>query len=115
MATVAWVAGAGLALVFLVMLAWALVVQYGLGVVRGALDEGARAGSLAGGQAEVCETVARDALANLLGGPVGDRLTVRCVTMDARLVAEAEGVFGAWLPGFPDWSFRLRAATTVES
>lgn len=93
--------------------AWLVTVQYGLGVVRGALDEGARAGAVFGGGEGVCERVASDTLSQLLSGRLGGS-SVTCRQSGTQLVAEATGTFEAWLPGVPDWTFTLRASSAVE-
>lgn len=104
----------GLALVFFVLLVQFAVWQYGRGVVRSALDEGARAGSPAEKGPAHCEARVAAALADLLGGAMGDEVRVRCADDGARMVAEADVTFRAWLPPSPDWSFRLAAAARKE-
>ena len=89
------------------------MVHYGLGVIQGALDEGARAGAVFGGGAPVCEQVAADAISALLGSGLGAR-SVTCWVGASQVLAEATGFFDAWLPGVPDWTFTLRASSAVE-
>ncbi len=108
------VASSALALVFFVMCAWMITVHYGLGVIRGSLDEGARAGAWAGHQNETCERVAGEAIAQLLGGPLAEGSSPRCWSVGTQMVAEASGSFEAWLPGVPSWSFTLRASSSLE-
>jgi hypothetical protein len=112
--TIAVVAGGGMALVLFVMLANLIVIQYGLGVIRGALDEGARAGALFGGRELTCEQVAGDVVGSLLAGSIGEDTEITCRRAGSLMVAHAEGTFRAWLPGPPGWRFSLTAGSAVE-
>lgn len=97
-----------------VLLANALVVLYGRGVVRAALDEGVRAGANVGAGAEECQRRAEDAVADLLGGALGDGVTLACEETPERITAQADAVFQGWLPGVPAWHFQLGADSTRE-
>jgi hypothetical protein len=112
LATVQFTAAAGMALVVFVMLANLLVVQYGRGVVRAALDEGSRAGASAG--ATACVDRAGEVLAQLLGGPAGAGIVVRCLDDGVVVRATAEGRLPGWLPGIPDFELRMEAQAARE-
>jgi hypothetical protein len=112
--TVQYLAAIGVSLLLLATFANLIAFQYGRGVVRAALDEGARAGSRSGANIGECEQRAEAALDDLLGGPMGDQVRVRCREVGGRVVADATVTFRGWGPGVPDWSFPLRAATVKE-
>lgn len=103
--TVQFTLTAGLGLVLFVMLANAIVVQYAAGVLRTAADEGSRAAAWTGAPISACHTAAADAVNNLLGGTMGDRVQTGCHYEGAFVRAEIRGVFRWWLPGIPDSSF----------
>ncbi len=111
----AYVFAVGLSLIFFVLLVQFVAWQYGRGVVRSALDEGARVGAPAQAGPAECEARARDVLADLLGGPMGDEITVRCTQTPTQMLAEANVTFRAWLQPSPDWSFRVAAGARKES
>ena len=108
------VVASALALLVVVVLANLLVVQYARGVLRAAVDEGARAGSRVDAGAEVCEARARAALDDLLGGALGDGVVVRCAVDDDAVVAEADGVLPGWVPPVPDLRVAARALAVRE-
>lgn len=112
--TVTHVAVVGLSLVVVVMLANLSVFQYGRGVVRAALDEGARAGARATAGVPECEARADDVLADLLGGAMGSGVRTWCTDEGDLLRASADVTFAGWLPTVPDWRFSLEAAAVRE-
>lgn len=112
--TIQYVWGVALSLVFLVVVANLVAFQYGRGVVRSALDEGARAGSRATATAAECQGRARQVLDQLLGGTLGDDVSVACEDLGDRIVASAEGSFPAWIAVVPDHRFHVRAVAVKE-
>jgi hypothetical protein len=114
MVTAQLVVAIGLSLVLLATLVNLLVLQYGRGVVRAALDEGVRAGSRAAAGSAECERRAQAALADLLGGAMGSGVRVRCSADDATVTAQADVTFHGWAPGVPDWRFTARAVAVRE-
>ena len=112
--TVTTVVAVALSLVLVSALANLLVFTYGRGVVRAALDEGVRAGATAVASPASCDAAARAVLSDLLGGSMGDGVTVRCVPSAAGLVAVADVRFVAWSPLVPDWAFRIEATAVQE-
>ncbi|MGH8874081.1 MAG: hypothetical protein ACRDVM_02345 [Acidimicrobiia bacterium] len=108
------VVAVGLALAFFVLLANLIVVQYGRGVVRAALDEGVRDASVAGAGPAACESAIREVLDGLLGGSMGDGVVFACREAGGLVEAEATASFPGWLPAVPDFTFRLHAAAVRE-
>jgi hypothetical protein len=68
MTTVQYVAATAFSLIVFVMMANFIVFLYARGVVRAAVDEGARAGGRFGASSAECESRARDVLGDLLAG-----------------------------------------------
>ena len=95
-----------------VLCANVIVALYGRGVVRGALDEGVRAGARTTAGAAQCQAHVDDVLAQLLGGSFGDGVAARCAETTEAVTATADVVFAGWLPGVPDLRFRIAATAT---
>jgi len=117
MTTVQYVAATAFSLLAFVMLANFIVFLYARGVVRAAIDEGARAGGRFGAGAPECEARASDVLGDLLGGDLGDgvRVTCREDRGDEVMRARSEVVLRGWIPGLtPDWSFTIGAQSVKE-
>ncbi|MDQ3569794.1 MAG: hypothetical protein M3396_04070 [Actinomycetota bacterium] len=110
----AYVLAVGLSLIFFVLLVQFVVWQYGRGVVRSALDEGARVGSPAQAGPADCEARARAVVADLMGGAMGDEVRIRCTETATQVLAEATVTFRAWLGPSPDWSFKVAASARKE-
>lgn len=115
MTTVQYVFGAALSLFVFVMMANFIVFLYARGVVRAAIDEGARTGGRSGASAAECETRAASAVGDLLGGALGDDVSVRCHREADAMLANASVTLHGWLPGIvPDWTFVLEARSETE-
>ena len=114
MTTIQYVAATALSLLVFVAMANFVVDLYARGVVRSAVDEGARAGATIDASAGDCERRARDVLGNLLGGAVGRAVRVSCLEVDGVMRARADVSFRGWLPVVPTWSFRLDGSVTKE-
>lgn len=117
MTTTQYVAATGLSLIVFVMMANFIVFLYARGVVRAAVDEGARAGGRFGASTAECEARAGDVLGDLLGGGLGAGVRVGCADdgADDVMRARAEVVLRGWIPGvIPDWSFSLEAQSVRE-
>ena len=110
--SVQFVLASGLALVLFLALANLVVVQYGRGAVRSALEQGARAGSTSGVFA--CEATARQVIADLLGGRMSDGLTLGCAVEGPAMVASASVTFESWTPLTHDFAFHLTSTAVVE-
>jgi hypothetical protein len=113
-AVLPYVAAVTFTLLFFVLLAQFVVWQYGKGVVRDALDEGARAGAPATAGPAECEARAKDVLNDLLGGRMGRNVSVHCEQTPTEVVARATVTFSAWIDPTPDWSFRVAAGAAKE-
>lgn len=85
------------------------VFTYGRGVVRAALDEGARAGSKVSDSVARCEERAAETMSGLLGGTLGQGVAISCDDDGERVLAHADVRFGAWAPAMPDWTFSITA------
>ena len=82
---------------------------YGRGVVRAALDEGARAGSRLSASASECQARAQEVLDSLLGGSMGRGLRVDCTATATEVRAHVTGTFRAWMAPVPDWHLDMTA------
>lgn len=102
-----------LGLMLFLVFANIVVVQYGRGAIQSALDQGARAGSLAG-SASACEVTAGRVLEQLLGGAMGDGVEVECSVGGGLVVASATAVFDSWTPLVPDYAISLESAAVSE-
>ncbi len=120
--TIQFVFATGVALLFLVFASNFIVFQYGRGVVRAALDEGARAGTLsAGSNAEresACHERATAVLDDLLGGPIGREVVVSCAVDGTGPIpvveARARATFRSWIEPVPDWNFSATVYAIAE-
>jgi len=115
MTTVQYVAATAFSLIAFVMLANFIVFLYARGVVRAAVDEGARAGSRFGATSAECDSRARDVLGDLLAGRLGSDVSVRCESTDDAVHARAQVTLRGWLPVLvPDWTFAFDARSVRE-
>lgn len=112
--TIQFVLVVGLTLLLLAMAANLIAWQYGRGVVRAALDEGARAGAHLPADVGTCEERARAAVRDLLGGAMGEAVHIRCWIEADTVVAEADVTFASWVDPIPDWRFTTRAVAVAE-
>lgn len=103
-----------LSMVLFVVCANLLIAGWGRGVVRGALDEGARMGARAGAGPAVCEQHVGEAIGQLLGGSLADGISYRCTASDTAVTATAEVTFPGWLPGVPDLTYHTAAQSIRE-
>lgn len=110
--SVQFVLASALAMIVFLALANLVVVQYGRGAIRSALEQGSRAGTLGGEHS--CETTARRVVEDLLGGRMSDGLVLSCSSDGARIVASARGRFESWTPLAPDFEVSLSSIAVVE-
>jgi len=110
--SVQFLLASGLALILFLALANLVVVQYGRGAVRSALEQGARAGTTSG--VDVCEETAGEVIEDLLGGRMSDDLVMTCELSDDSVVVTASGSFESWTPLTPDFGFSLTSSAVVE-
>ncbi len=115
-ATTEYVLAAGLALVFFTLLANLIVMQYARGVMRVAVDEGARRGAAYGvDPVRTCEERIRAVLGDLLDGPLVATADPVCTVEGATVRAEITGDLRGWLPAVPDLGVRMRAVAAREA
>ncbi|CAN5851756.1 hypothetical protein BH23ACT4_BH23ACT4_06560 [soil metagenome] len=103
-----------LALVVFAVLANMVVVQYSRGAMRSALDQGARAGSIAGTE-EACEDRVSQVLAELLGGSIGESASFDCLVAGPVIRATGELVVSSWTPFTADFDLQLSAEASLEN
>ena len=115
MTTVQYVAATAFSLIALVMMANFIVFVYARGVVRAAVDEGARAGSRFGATTAEGDSRARDVLGDLLAGRLGSDVSVQCESNEDEIHASVHVTLHGWLPAVvPDWTFTLDARSVKE-
>jgi hypothetical protein len=114
MTTVQYVLGAALSMLVFVVMANFIVFLYARGVVRAAVDEGARAGGRSGSTTGDCEARASAVVGDLLGGALGDDVHLTCRHDAGSMHADAAVTLHAWLPIVPDWTFTLGARANRE-
>ncbi|HEU4320366.1 MAG TPA: hypothetical protein VFS66_09825 [Acidimicrobiia bacterium] len=112
MASIQFVLAGALAMVMFVTLANLVVVQYGRGAIRSALEQGARAGSVGGPTA--CRETAAMVVADLLGGAMSDGLSISCEAVTGSVMARADATFQAWIPLMPSFHIQLESRATEE-
>jgi hypothetical protein len=114
MITVQYVLAAALSMLVFVTMANFIVFLYARGVVRAAVDEGARTGGRSGATTRDCEARASEVLGDLLGGALGDEVRLRCSHAADAMHADAIVTLHGWLPVVPDWTFTLGARSAKE-
>lgn len=102
-----------LSLVLFLVFANLVVVQYGRGAIRSALDQGARVGAVTG-VLEGCERRVEAVLGQILGGDMGESTEVACTIHGDLVVAHGSAVFPSWTPFTPDFVVDLSAQATLE-
>lgn len=99
-------------MILFLVLANLVVVQYGRGAVRSALEQGARAGTVGGVSA--CEETASGVIDDLLGGRMSDGLVLGCSQSGSEIVATASARFRSWTPLTPDFELSLSSRAVSE-
>jgi hypothetical protein len=110
MTSLSTVLAASFALVVFLALGNLILVQYGRGVARAAVDEAVRRGSVLGNCADTAQAVLDD----LIGGPFGADLVVECEVNDGVVVASVSGLLPALVPFLPDFAVRATASALME-
>jgi hypothetical protein len=90
-----------------------VVVQYGRGALRSALDQGARAGAVSS-SADDCVDRIQGVLAQLLGGRMSDSIVAACVVGPEVVTATGRGVFESWTPFTSDFAIEITAQAIRE-
>ena len=104
-----------MSMAFMALLMYLIALQYARGVVRSALDEGIRVAAPAAASEADCVVAINRVLSDLMGGPLGQDLTVGCAFVGESVVADARGRFAGWFPGVPDVTFDMAVAGVKES
>lgn len=81
-----------------------IVDEYGRGVVRTAVDEGAQAGAVAGNPepaVAACQAKEAEVMSGLLAGTFGRRVHLSCSVQGQLVTASAAGELPGWLPPIP--------------
>lgn len=102
-----------LTLVLFLALANLVVVQYGRGAMRSALDQGVRVGAVTGSTVG-CEQRVASVLGQLLGGEMGKSALISCEIDGAVVTARGVAVFESWTPFTPDFPIEILAHATLE-
>lgn len=112
--TIQFVLATGLCLVVFVMLVNFVVFLYARGVVRAAVDEGARTGGRAGADLVQCEQRAEDVVTDLVSG-MRSGIRIECREENGNVLSHAEVTLRGWMPPLtPDWSFTLTGRSLRE-
>lgn len=95
-----------------------VVDQYGQGVVRTAVDEGAQAGALIGtpeGAIAACRAKEGEVMGGLLAGELGRHLNLSCSVQGEFVTASAVGELPGWLPPVPAVGVRQLGISRLET
>jgi hypothetical protein len=114
--TIALLIGTAIVLVLVTAVINVIVFQYGKGVTRAALDEGVRNGArFDRDSVAACETRATEVLGDLLGGSLGNGVSVSCSDDGDRVTATAAVHFDGWFGAVTDYDATLTASAAKES
>ena len=102
--TAQFVVAVAFSLLLLVVIANVIIVQYARGVVRSAAEEAAQAGSRLTATSAECIERGNEVLESLLGGAMGDGVSISCAVGPTEVAATIEYSFHPWLPLIPDWT-----------
>jgi len=114
MVSISYVLAASFAMIFFAILANFVVIQYGSGAVRAALDEGVRDGARADAGVAVCQATIDDILSSVLGGPYGDDVSTTCQDNGDVMIASAQATFRGFAPLVPDLTIDFEAVAARE-
>lgn len=112
-ATLQNVIAAGIAMVFFAVLANLVVMQYTVGVMTAATDDGARLGSRSVAPLAACEARALDTIAAVAGGSLRDP-AVECRLDGGWIIARASGTLLAWAPLVPEFAAERESRAPLE-
>ena len=114
MVSISYVLAASFAMIFFAILANFIVIQYGSGAVRAALDEGVRDGARADAGVAVCQATIDEILSSVLGGPYGDEVSTTCQDTGDVMIASARATFRGFAPLVPDLTIDFEAVAARE-
>jgi hypothetical protein len=111
--TIEFLVAVGFSLLVLVMITNLVMVQFGRGVVRAAVDEGARAGArLSADPVQVCLDRTQRTLESI--GQLGDVTAADCELVDGQVRSVATADFEGWLPFVPVFTEDAEATARLE-
>jgi hypothetical protein len=117
--TVELVMAFAFSLILLTMLTNLILVQYGRGIMRAAVDESARVGAqvIKNDDANLnaiakCKQRQDDVLKGL--GTLGSVTSAECEVIDGRVQSTVAAKFDGWLPGIPTFSDTATAVSVKE-
>ena len=113
-ALISLVVATGVVLILLTGILQVITFQYGKGTVRAALDEGVRVGARSADAVAACQERAADVMGDLLGGPMGDGVTIVCADGGDRVVATATVHFDGWFGRLTGYDATLTASAAKE-
>lgn len=113
MSSVQFLLASALALLLFLAIANLVVVQYGRGVLRSAVEQGARSGSVSR-SILACEDKAHEVVDQLLGGRMSDDLEIGCLVSGGMMVASGTATFESWTPMTRDFVVDLEGRAALE-
>lgn len=111
--SVQFLLASALALMLFLALANLVVVQYGRGAMRSALDQGARVGAISASAAD-CRQRVDEVLGQLLGGQMGQSVGVSCQVGPGIVSATGVADFVSWTPFTPGFHVEMTSVATRE-
>ena len=114
-ATAQFMVVVALSMLFLAALLNLIAIQYAQGVVRAALDEGVRMGSVAHASERECLDAIGRVMGDLLSGPLGAQVDFTCTVAADQIIASADAGFDGWFPGMPTLRFAPEVRAVKES
>jgi hypothetical protein len=114
MSSIQFLLASALGLILFLTFANLIVIQYGRGALKSALEQGARVAAVTGSSAG-CEQRVKDVVGQLLGGTMGDGVVVSCEVLGGVATVVASAVFDSWTPLSSDFAVELTATATVEA
>lgn len=111
--SVQFLLASALGLLLMISMLNLVVVQYGRGALRSALEQGVRAGSL-NGDVQVCLETVDSVIGQLLAGKMSEDLTFQCSLEPGGIAASASATFASWTPLTSDFRVELEGRALVE-
>jgi hypothetical protein len=113
LSSIQFLLASGLGLILFLALANLVVVQYGRGAMRSALEQGARVGAITRSEAE-CQGRVEEVLGQLIGGRMGDGVSTSCVIGPTAVVVTGSATFQSWTPLTADYRIQMESRATLE-
>jgi hypothetical protein len=113
LSSIQFLLASGLGLILFLAMANLVVVQYGRGAMRSALEQGARVGAITRSETE-CQGRVEEVLAQLIGGRMGEAVITSCVLGPNSVVVSGTATFQSWTPLTADYQIRMESRATLE-